>query len=74
MKKYELAPKMLRATCEIDKLTFKTTEDIPPFEGIIGQERAARAIEFGLKIKNNGYNILLRESRAQEEQHRLKPQ
>ena len=59
MKKYELAPKMLRATCEIDKLTFKTTEDIPPFEGIIGQERAARAIEFGLKIKNNGYNIFV---------------
>ncbi len=38
---------------------FETTEEVTPFEGIIGQERAVKAMEFGLKIKNHGYNIFM---------------
>ncbi len=38
---------------------FETTETIPPLEDIIGQERAVKALDFGLKIKNKGYNIYM---------------
>lgn len=36
---------------------FKTTAEIDTYTGIIGQNRAERALEFGLKIKAKGYNI-----------------
>ena len=38
---------------------FETTETVPPLEGIIGQERAVRAMEFGLMVKKHGYNIFI---------------
>jgi hypothetical protein len=38
---------------------FETTETIKPLEGLIGQERAKESMEFGLKIKQKGYNIFI---------------
>ncbi|WP_432401744.1 Lon protease family protein [Wukongibacter sp. M2B1] len=38
---------------------FKTTKDLDNFDGIIGQERAEKALEFGLKVKNPKYNIFI---------------
>jgi lon-related putative ATP-dependent protease len=35
----------------------ESTEELPPLEGIIGQERAVRALRFGLDIKERGFNI-----------------
>lgn len=43
--------------CDEDRFPFTTTEEVIPLEGIIGQERAARALKFGLKVKGDGYNI-----------------
>lgn len=37
--------------------SFKSTKDLPPLRDIIGQERAVRALEFGLSIRSLGYNI-----------------
>jgi len=45
--------------CEPDIFELETTEEIAPLAGIIGQERAVRAINFGLKINRYGYNIFL---------------
>ncbi len=42
---------------KIEDLAFETTEDIPPLEGTIGQERAVTALEFGLNIHTPGYNV-----------------
>jgi lon-related putative ATP-dependent protease len=36
---------------------FKSTEKVPELKEIIGQDRAAHALMFGLEIKNNHYNI-----------------
>jgi len=33
--------------------------DLEPLEGIIGQERAVRALEFGLGIKDKGFNVFV---------------
>ena len=38
-------------------LGFVTTDEIEEFNGIIGQERAIKAFEFGLNVKMKGYNI-----------------
>jgi lon-related putative ATP-dependent protease len=38
-------------------LNCETTAELKPLEGIIGQERAVRALKFGLDIKEQGFNI-----------------
>ena len=43
--------------CDPAAFPFDTTDGIPPIEEIIGQERALRAIDFGLGITDHNYNI-----------------
>ena len=52
-----LAPRQLRYTCAKKCIPFKTTDDAPELEGPLGQERAIRAIDFGLRMKGPGYNL-----------------
>ena len=40
-------------------LGFKTTEDLTPINGLIGQERALKAIQFGTDIKSHDYNMFV---------------
>ena len=54
LKYYELNNK-----CTAEELKFSTTDDIEPSEGIIGQKRAEKAMELGLKIRAAGYNIYM---------------
>ncbi len=49
----------LRRVCNPSSLAFKSTSELLPLEGIIGQDRAVRALEFGLKINTKGYNIFM---------------
>ncbi|NLF01344.1 MAG: AAA family ATPase, partial [Anaerolineales bacterium] len=53
----ELPAERLRRTCEPDILGCRSSEDVPPLERIVGQERAVRALRFGLSIKELGFNI-----------------
>ncbi|RME85823.1 MAG: ATP-dependent protease [Caldilineae bacterium] len=53
----ELSASELRRTCAPDEMAFATTADLDRLEGIIGQERATRAIEFGIEIEADGFNI-----------------
>lgn len=57
--KYKVNEENLKFKCSLDYVDFKTTEDIEPLGGIIGQERAVTSIEFGLKMKHKGYNIYI---------------
>ncbi len=43
--------------CDTDLFSFKTTDELPPFEGTIGQDRALSAIDFGLSLESKGFNI-----------------
>lgn len=47
----------LKRNFQKEELNFNTTKELPVFNGIIGQQRAAKALDFGLKIKMNGYHI-----------------
>ena len=53
----ELSYKELKNVCDPEQLKFSTTDEVKVFEGIIGQERAIKAFEFGLNVKMKGYNI-----------------
>lgn len=55
----ELTSDFLKNECDPAKLPFDNTSELEPYYGIIGQERAARAMEFGLKIRMKGYNLYL---------------
>jgi lon-related putative ATP-dependent protease len=39
------------------KMDFKSTKELEPFCGIIGQERALKSITSAMKIKNKGFNL-----------------
>lgn len=53
----ELAPEELSNKIDYSSFDFETTADLNPLDGIIGQGRAAAAMEFGLAIKRASYNI-----------------
>lgn len=55
----ELRPQNLRREFDHRKLRYKTTEKIPPLKIIIGQERAIKALRFGLDIGERGFNIYM---------------
>lgn len=54
-----LKPEMVFKECDTGFFDFETTGEIPSLESIIGQDRAVKAMEFGLKIKRHGYNIFI---------------
>ena len=55
----ELSANMIRRTFEKKKLKCETSQDVSPLEDIIGQERALKALKFGLEIQEKGFNIFV---------------
>jgi predicted ATP-dependent protease len=55
----KLQAEELKFFCDPLSFEFETTETVAPLEGIVGQERAVRSMEFGLSIKHRGYNIFM---------------
>lgn len=42
---------------DLEQLPCKSTKDILPIDEIVGQERAQKAVEFAMSIRDKGYNI-----------------
>ena len=53
----KLTPEQLRKAYDTSILGCETTETLTPLEGIIGQDRASRALQFGLHIDSMGFNM-----------------
>lgn len=53
----ELTPEELTYVCDASQYAFETTDEIPDLPTIIGQERALRALEFGIHIPSYGFNV-----------------
>ena len=49
----------LTRVCDPDSLGFETTSDVSPLQGTIAQERAMSALELGLGINADGFNIFV---------------
>jgi Cdc6-like AAA superfamily ATPase len=55
----ELKPEDLRWRCDPDLFEFDSTESVKPMEGILGQERALKALKIGVDLRSPGYNIYI---------------
>ena len=45
--------------CDLELFEFESTAELPRLEETIGQKRALQAIDFGLGIKDNGFNLFI---------------
>lgn len=55
----ELSYTQLKKECDPTMFKFKTTKELEPFTGVIGQARGLKALEFGMNIDIKGYNIYM---------------
>ena len=53
----ELAPEELRFSCDTSQFDFTSTAELPALATLVGQDRALKAVNFGVSIPNDGYNI-----------------
>lgn len=55
-----LTPAQLSSTFEAHRLNnFTTTDELEPFRGVLGQERAVEALRFGVAMPRAGYNVFV---------------
>ncbi len=54
-----LAHAALCRLCDPKKLKFKTTDELPDLQFVIGQPRAIRALELGSEVSGQGYNTFI---------------
>ena len=54
-----LSPDELRPAVDPARLGFRTTADLEPISGLIGQDRALKAIELGVNIRQYDFNIFV---------------
>ncbi len=54
-----LDPAQLRRRCEPGEFAFATTADLEDLKELFGQERAKRAVEFGIAVPHEGYNLFV---------------
>jgi len=59
MEQFRLSPKELIWKCDPAQFEFSSTDELSCSEETIGQDRALTAIEFGLSIDSNGFNIFI---------------
>ncbi len=52
-----LPPEKLRLVCPPESVSCATTADLDPVVDVIGQDRALRALKFGLHVKGRGFNV-----------------
>ncbi len=55
----ELKATSLKNSFDEETLKFTTTEEVEPFNGIIGQERALEAIKSAMQIPQKGFNLYI---------------
>ena len=48
---------LLRRGAEFGDLKFATTDDLAALPGLVGQERAVEAVEFGIAMQRPGFNV-----------------
>lgn len=54
-----LAPEQLRRTCDPSQFGFATTADLDVGHDVPGQRRASQALEFGVGMRQPGYNLFV---------------
>jgi hypothetical protein len=44
---------------DLSGLAFQTTDDLATIDGLVGQQRALSALEFGTRIRRPGFNLFV---------------
>lgn len=52
-----LSPDALRTRFDPSHFDFNTTDDLPAETQVVGQDRAVEALEFGMTMESDGYNV-----------------
>lgn len=52
-----LAPEALTSPFSSSQFPFATTDELEAFRGVLGQERAVEALQFGVAMPRQGYNV-----------------
>src|SRR5512139_3737118 len=55
----ELRPEQLRRRLDPGRLRFESTADVEPLVGTVGQPRALDALEYGLAVETQGFNLFV---------------
>jgi len=58
-KNQALPAESLYQICDLGQFDFKTTADLEPLDQPLGQDRALEAIEFGVDIEQQGFNLFV---------------
>ena len=54
-----LSPAQLYRAADASALNFATTAELSPLDGLIGQQRALGALQFGTQIRKSGFNLFV---------------
>jgi lon-related putative ATP-dependent protease len=54
-----LDPHKLYRRCDTEALGFDTTAEVEELDAFIGQDRAARAVQFAIRMRPKGYNLFV---------------
>lgn len=54
-----LSPEALARPFTAEQFHFASTDDLEPFRGVLGQERAVEALQFGVAMPRPGYNVFV---------------
>jgi predicted ATP-dependent protease len=57
--RFQIPAEKLAWRCDLSFLPYTCTAEMTPLEDFVGQERAIRAIEFGLGVNKPGFNIFV---------------
>ena len=58
-RKYEVPAEQVCWHCNTAEFSFECTDELVPPQGLIGQDRALQAIQFGLEVEKKGYNLFV---------------
>ena len=58
-RKYEVSLDGICWRCHTDDFSFECTDELAAPQGLIGQARALKAIQFGLEVEKRGYNLFV---------------
>ncbi len=59
LKKLEVSADSVCWHCNTADFNFECTDELTPVQGLIGQDRAIDAIQFGLEVGKRGYNLFV---------------
>jgi hypothetical protein len=57
--RFQVPPERLAWRCDPAELPFRSTRDVAPLRGILGQRQALHSLKLGLSVPSPGYNVFI---------------